>query len=176
MGAKLARDSAGSLASLDFPARRRDDVIHFDSRSEAACAVLLEKYCPGWRCMPGATFQIEINGKFIDFRIGRTFLEYHPIEARREFISADAFRTLTDALRPLPRAQKVEVWAAVKTELAAQYWKRRRHVLDSGGFTDCRLIVADSPADLYRRFFSHLPHRTTEAEFCREFRQLLRSV
>jgi hypothetical protein len=178
MQTRLARDSHGDLASLKLPARRQAKAIQFDSLSEAAIAVLLEKYCKGWECIPGRTFQVEAAGRRIDFMIpsSKIAIEYHPIDFKREFVNSEAHQRLLDALRPFAREAKVEVWKAIRDELASQYWKRRRQALDAAGFNDSRLIVAISPEDLHDRFFSTITRCPNRAGFCAEFRKLLKAV
>lgn len=118
--------------------------MSFSSRSEAACAILLEKYCSNYRAIQGVTCQVEIGGKQLDFRIGDCFVEYHPVMLDRSFISIDALHSLRKALRNVPKDTKFEVYRAVEKELEYQYFKQRRNLLDGSQYRNCELIVCTS--------------------------------
>jgi len=88
---------------------------------------MLEKYA-GWKGFDGATFQIPVGRAIYDFRINDTFIEYHPISLRREFIT-DGFKGIMSAVNKLPRKDKLQIMEGVTEELKAQYSKRRGQTL-----------------------------------------------
>ena len=69
--------------------QRKSDVelIKFDSRSELALGILLEKYFRNFELKSGITCQVPLgNGRHCDFRLSeKVFIEYHPIELVREY-------------------------------------------------------------------------------------------
>lgn len=110
----------------DLPSRPIEQ-LNFQSLSEYACAKMLEKYV-GWKGIEGITFQIPVGRAVYDFRIGDTFIEYHPISLRREFIT-DALKGIMSAANKLPRKDKVQIMESMTEELKAQYAKRRGQTL-----------------------------------------------
>lgn len=145
----------------------------FASRSEAACAVMLERFCSKFRAISGITCQVEIgeSGKQIDFKVGDTFVEYHPIMLDRSFINTDALHSLRVALRRVPKDTKIEVYKAVEAELAYQYFKQRRNLLDGSPYRSCELIVCTDHEQfidkVVRRFADRplLPYKQMEEMF-----------
>lgn len=107
-----------------------DRPIAFASRSEMACGLLLEKYIKGFELKMGETFQVLIGfNKHADFKVERTYIEYHPIILRNEFDNSVAFRQLTSALKHVKRHQREEIEDAVKSELTEQYYRKRKFCL-----------------------------------------------
>lgn len=97
------------------------------SGSEYACAKMLEKYA-GWKGIDGATMQIKVGRAVFDFRIHNTFIEYHPVSLKREFIT-DGMHQISSAIHKLHKRDKIEILKAIAAELEAQYAKRRGQVL-----------------------------------------------
>lgn len=121
MSAAHIHDELQSLPS------RPVDQLNFQSLSEYACAKMLEKYA-GWKGFDGITFQIPVGRAIYDFRIGDTFIEYHPISLRREFIT-DALKGIMSVANKLPRGDKLRLMEGMTEELKAQYAKRRGQTL-----------------------------------------------
>lgn len=120
------------------------------SGSEYACAKMLEKYC-GWRALDGATMQIKVGRTVFDFRIHDTFIEYHPISLKREFITG-GMRAISSAIHGLSKPKKVEILKAVAEELEAQYAKRRGQVLSAHPtYGDMPLICVHTPEEFIRK-------------------------
>jgi hypothetical protein len=88
---------------------------------------MLEKYAE-WKGFEGATFQISVGRAVYDFRINDTFVEYHPISLRREFIT-DALRGIMSVANKLSRKDKLQIMESMTEELKAQYSKRRGQTL-----------------------------------------------
>lgn len=105
------------------------EMLSLQSASEYACVRLLEKYTD-WKAIEGATCQIKVGRTVFDFRVEDTFVEFHPISLKREFIT-DGMRHISSAMHNLPKAKKVEILKAVAEELEAQYAKRRGQVLSA---------------------------------------------
>jgi hypothetical protein len=173
MRVEAHHESKLDLAKTFF---QEHSTLSFDSRSEAACAILLEKYAPDWECIKGLTWQIPVGTKHIDFRIGPVFLEYHPIKLAWETVNKDAHDRLCQCLRRAPRDLKQSVLGYLKDELASRYWRERRDVLAASEYRDCQLVVAHSPSDLYQRLFRSFDGAPAEAQFLREFRKLCRKL
>ena len=126
------------------------EMIEFQSASEYACAKLLEKYTD-WKGVNGATCQIKIGRTYFDFRVYDTFVEYHPVSLRREFIT-DGMREISSAIQSLPKSKKVEILKAVAGELEAQYAKRRGQVLSAHPvYGEMPLICVHTAEDFIRK-------------------------
>jgi hypothetical protein len=127
-----------------------NELLSLQSGSEYACAKMLEKYCD-WRPIDGATMQIKVGRTVFDFRIHDTFLEYHPISLKREFIT-DGMRAISSAIHGLSKPRKVEILKAVAEELEAQYAKRRGQVLSAHpAYGDMPLICVHTPEEFIRK-------------------------
>lgn len=137
---------------------RCDEPIRFESLSEYACAKLLEEYT-NWRAHPGATFQIPVGRTVFDFRIEDTFVEYHPISLRREFLT-DALSSIMSVAHKLPRAHKLQLMESISKELAAQYAKRRAQVLSAHpAYKDMDLICVHSPEEFIKQVVYRFANR-----------------
>jgi hypothetical protein len=127
-----------------------DELMSLQSGSEYACAKMLEKYCD-WRPIDGATMQIKVGRTVFDFRVHDTFLEYHPISLKREFIT-DGMRSISSAIHGLPKPKKVEILKAVAEELEAQYAKRRSQVLSvHPNYREMPLVCVHTPEEFIRK-------------------------
>jgi hypothetical protein len=143
--------------SLSMTARPVED-LNFQSLSEYACAKLLEKYT-GWKGLEGTTFQIQVGRAVFDFRTEDTFIEFHPISLRREFIT-DGLKDIMSAVSDLPRANKLQLMEGISKELKAQYAKRRGQTLAAEEFA----------VRVLQRFANReLP---SPEKLCQEFRKL----
>jgi len=156
-------------------AKRPVEELNFQSASEYACAKLLEKYS-GWQGVEGINFQIPVGRCVFDFRIGDTFIEYHPISLRREFLT-DSLQRISSAINKLPKDKKLEVLSAVSDELEAQYAKRRGQILATHPtYSRMELVCVYSPEgfvkDVLKRF--HISGRMEDKEVLKEFRKLQR--
>lgn len=149
------------------------DQLNFQSLSEYACAKMLEKYA-GWKGLDGITFQIPVGRTICDFRIGETFVEYHPISLRREFIT-DGLKGIMSAANKLPRKDKLQIIESVTEELKAQYAKRRGQTLAAHpAYSHMELVCVHSVEEfinkVLRRFaIKEVPSTGVAAQ---EFRKL----
>lgn len=120
------------------------------SGSEYACAKMLEKYA-GWKGIDGATMQIKVGRAVFDFRIHNTFIEYHPVSLKREFIT-NGMSDISSAIHNLPRRNKIEVLKAIATELEAQYAKRRSQILSAHPvYGEMGFICVHTPEEFIHR-------------------------
>ena len=149
--------------------------LRFDSKSEYACGVLLERYIPGFELKMGETLQVPVGfGKLIDFRVQGVFVEYHPTNIHHEFDNRGALRNLLDATRRLKEHQRNQILDAVRDELHEKYCRRRKFLLTVTIGKDAELIVCRTPDDFYtmviKRFGVNCPQLK---EFRREFHRLI---
>jgi len=152
--------------------------VEFHSKSEAACAVLMQKYIKDWRLEVGHTYQIPlVQGRTADFKIGEAVIfEYHPISLHRDMISDNARRDLERNLKHCKQYLRDTIADAIKDELYYQYFSKRQILMKSTpGLEHGELIVAIDPKGFYRKIiqrFSDNPPRMQE--FHREWNQILR--
>lgn len=155
----------------------RERELTFGSRSEAACAILLERYT-GWRAVHGVTCQVPAGPKRIDFYLPehRLFLEFHPIK-RYDWQSSEASRLYGEHFRKLSLNQQRASWEAVKAEFAERYYKERRLVLNLTGMKDEGLSVVASANDFYRQVLRGVfDVRLSEREFLKEWASVINSL
>jgi len=126
------------------------EMLDLQSASEYACVKLLEKYT-NWKGIDGATCQIKVGRTTFDFRVEDTFVEFHPISLKREFIT-NGMRHISSAMHSLPKVKKVEILKAVAEELEAQYAKRRGQVLSAHpAYGKMQLICVHTPEEFIRK-------------------------
>jgi len=152
--------------------------LQFQSKSEAACAVLMQKYISGWKCIEGETFQVGLfQNRKADFLIGPEIVfEYHPISLHREMISDNARHSLERQLKHCKQYLKDEIIDAIKDELYYQYFARRQILVKATpGLENAELIVAIDSKGFYRKViarFSDSPPGLRE--FSKEWDNLMR--
>jgi len=149
--------------------------LRFDSKSEYACGVLLERYVKNFELQMGTTLQVPVGfGKLIDFRVQDVFIEYHPTNIHHEFDSRSALRNLLDATRRLKEHQRNQILDAVRDELHEKYCRRRKFLLTATIGKDAELLVCRSPDEFYamviKRFGIDYPQLK---EFRREFHRII---
>lgn len=105
------------------------ETLSFSSKSEAACGIMLEKYVPDFKLVPGETFQIPVGSKKIDFQLEGVFVEFHPIQLRHEFASKKAYDQFKVAIGRLEDWQKSELQEILSEEFQMQYKKGRVNIL-----------------------------------------------
>ncbi|MCB0310835.1 MAG: hypothetical protein KDD42_06355 [Bdellovibrionales bacterium] len=168
------------------------DGRHFDSRSEAAVAAMLERYIDGFRLERGRSYQIPVktdsNGNVltVDFKVGDTLMEYHPawlkvIGAQRGgFANYKEYAQYRRELEALPRGEAREDYKAeVREKLVERYYQHRRHILNQHPeYRDKPLVVVTSAEDLYNTIIrpfgkQNLP---SQEQFLRKFDEVLRQA
>lgn len=165
--------------------------VRYASASEAAVAELMERYLPGFKIVPGETYQVLIKDpakntyKTVDFCVEGCLVEFHPLRLyRRKKIWGD-FPTKQDkvqflkqrrALRnPVERRRFVE---NTYKRLSWQYYSERRSAIDRDPvYRGRELIVAVTAGDLYdqviTRFGKGYPGREF---FLAQFEDIRRQV
>ena len=148
---RIDRQAFTDLNVQLFP--ERIPTIRFDSKSEICCAVLMERYIPGWECVPGRTFQVSLaQGARADFVVnGDVVLEYHPVTLHRGLTSDDARRSFERHLPRLKGWLREEIREALCDELHEQYRLRRRILMRATpGLEQAELIVARDVKEVWR--------------------------
>lgn len=173
---KGAEDCVGAYSNvskdgLSMFANRRGEQIYFDSRSELATCVLLEKYISNWKPVLGETVQIPISDKCLcDFRVNGVFFEYHPIVVARELGTEFA----KDFEKSLARVSSKEAWEAkqkIREELAKDYWRRRKYMIEKMYGHDEMLILATEPEQVWQKVIQRFAKGAVTLEkFMKEFK------
>lgn len=172
-------DFSAELAA--FRKSARPDMIHggirFHSRCEVACAVLLERYVPGFRIREGETYQVPIGfGRFVDFALekdGRQYLiEYHPANLKFE-MNPRAYGKLCTALAQISKQLRREIREAVREDKFADYVRKRFFCIQHSPLEEVQkstLIVCDDPIKFYRLVIKKFGHGyPDEKKFLREW-------
>jgi hypothetical protein len=139
------------LINSDLKEVRRGKPICYDSKSEKACAKLLELCVPGWAPVPGKTFQILVDDVHrVDFRVNGAFVEYHPIVLAWAFQNKKAHGHFAVALDKVKPHESNRIEKALKLEFATRYYNQRRQILDKH-FKGSELILATSPKEFIEK-------------------------
>ena len=167
----LCESSNVLKGGLDMFANRRGEQIYFDSRSELATCVLLEKYISNWKPVLGETVQIPISDKCLcDFRVNGVFFEYHPIVVARELGSEFA----KDFEKSLARVSPKEAFLArnkIRNELAKDYWSRRKYMIERMYGHNEVLILATEPEQVWQKVIQRFAKGAVTLEkFIQEFK------
>jgi hypothetical protein len=157
----------------------------YDSQSEAATGVLMEKYIPEFKVIEHKTFQMNTEiPKTIDFLVNGTFVEWHPILAFCGTDNLGSIPTREEAesykrvLSELEGEEKKRFEREYKQVLAMNYFNSRQEAINqSPTYQGSKLILAQTPQELYdsviTRFGANYPSRD---DFVREFNQVVKEV
>lgn len=162
----------------------------FLSMEEAACAVLLERYLPGFFLGKGKTYQVDIGNGLADFydTATDTFIEYHPTKlffahhrGVGDFASAAEYDEYRSNLASLgdDEAQRDQYKQAVREYLRGRYETTRLDILRNGPFAGSRLIVLCSPAEVghyLRQSGAAVPLEDLITEFNAVVRQVKKTI
>jgi hypothetical protein len=122
----------------------------------------------------GTTFQIPISDKRIDFLIGDTFVEFHPVIITRELKSSNAnaiFRQMFASGTKWERGQLVEM---LVEELTAQYSLRRWQLIQHSEHRGKKLMVCGTERQVYKKVIEQFSKNPPGLKvFCREFSELV---
>ena len=135
------------------PLQKGGASVRFESRSEAACAILMERYMP-WKLEQGVTYQIPLaQNKRADFMIEPgVIFEFHPIALHREFMSSEAKHVFTKHMRKLPDWLASDFKEAIQMELYCQYRAKRALIMKATpGLEDAELIVATDARYVHKK-------------------------
>lgn len=153
---------------LPPPGRFSLDGIRYHSRSEAAAAIMLDRYLPDFHIEPWKTFQVPVgigsggDIQTVDFRYGDLLIEYHPPRVHRQprrnqrkrSREPKVLRNLRERLvdRNLTASQRRKIVHEMREYLIRKYRRRRLSVLEESAFVqDYELIIASSPDELYKK-------------------------
>ena len=164
----LPKFERGSLIDLiDFKQKTKFyKGVKFDSKSEIICVKLMEAFVPKWELKVGETYSVHIgHGKYCDFRINDTLIEYHPIVLPRE-LSKASYKMLSHAFRGMAKGSKEKIQRALKHHCREEYLRKRKFSVRVNHDTDiqeCDLILCDSPSEFYdlvlKEFGKNLPSK-----------------
>jgi hypothetical protein len=147
--------------------------IIYASRSEYACAKMLEAHVPGWKARLDDTIQIQFShGRAVDFRVENLLVEWHPISMHREFLDRDALRTVLRVAKKLPPYWQQELKESLESELMSQYARRRLHMIrDHPTWNTCEFYAVATPERFYRKILKRFADKPLkEADFHAEFK------
>lgn len=134
--------------------------ITYSSKSERACARLLESFVPGWEPKIDKTFQVKVDHKHsIDFKVSGVFVEWHPINLMWQFKNRTAFRNSSEAMDRVRPVESEKIEAAISKEFKTRYINSRREILNTN-HPKAELIVATTP----REFVQNVIERFGESK------------
>jgi hypothetical protein len=153
--------------------------IFYDSKTEAACAAMFEKYVPGFMIKEGETFQVNGDTHCVfDFNLENVLVEWHPIIIKHDAIKGDyrAFKELLKEIKIQKKKREFARW--FKDELAVDYWMQRQDASDkSQTYKGKEVVLARTPDELYdlviRKYGQNVP---SEQQFCRDFYDVVKQV
>jgi len=163
------------------------DGVIYQSASEVACGVLMQKYIPGFKVVKGESYEVPIGqnhaGGFIsvDFLVRGVLLEYHPPKFQKEGGDFTSNKERIEHRQRINSAQsrkeKKDIRAETGEKLTKNYTaKRLEQIEGSSEHSGKRLIVASSPEDLYTKViepFGRMGRKfPSKAVFAKEFRTL----
>jgi hypothetical protein len=166
--------------------------VRFASAAEAACAELLELYIPGFKIVPGKTFQLIVadrekgTAKTVDFLVNDVLVEFHPPNhypkrnlPQGDFTDQDLPAGLIE--RPCRLDASFEERAVLEArdkQAAHGYQRLRRQVVATDPrFRGTRLIVVVSAGDLYDKIIDHYGRGCPDRErFIRQFEKVMAEV
>lgn len=135
----------------------------FDSKHEAAFAQLLCRYVKEFDLRRQESYQIPVNGKFVDFCVCGALVEYHPVTlyhkelhggrklgdfaAREEYL---AFRSALAACES--ESDEIALRRSTELELQQAYVTGRTELIRAV-FPQKEIIFAHSPAEFYLKVF-----------------------
>jgi len=164
-----------SFAILTLP--KAPDIFTFDSRSEAVCAIILEKYIPDWQVKRGRTWQIALpEDKFADFRVGDTIIEFHPIDLKHEMRPGEFYK-FKRKLHSIDPKYARDYEDSIKEEKCKLYEQKRRDVLDKSiELQHCRLKVCCNDEAFANVVSKLIKNRVPAQEILKEWRQCFQSL
>lgn len=123
---------------------------YFCSRSEAACAALMQKYID-YKIKDGFNFQVCIGENhrgaklFVDYVVRNVVFEYHPIQKPKD---PQYWRLL----QKYPAGERDKFRDAWNNNEAQDYYDKRRAQLNANPkFKDMELVVARSPEEFFEK-------------------------
>lgn len=127
----------------------------YASLSEAKCARALQEYVYGWKPIFGKTVQVDIhNCHRVDFRVGSSLVEFHPITPWRDIASTSALSKFSQLHERSTKEDRALLREALELEYEMQYRKLRRAHIDScrdPELRKCKLIHVKNEVEFYAR-------------------------
>jgi hypothetical protein len=152
------------------------------SVSEAACAVLMQQYIPGFQIVPGRTFQVPIGrspGGYqlsADFYVEGVLFEYHPPRRAGGWNELGDFSSRCEQreyyrTRLGLRGEELHRYCdQVDSRLGEHYVQKRLRQIASGPMAGTELVHAASPREFYDRIILRFsPNPPDLATFVEEF-------
>lgn len=189
-GCRHEQEKEGGKNGIDtISSRKRRSICYkgqkFDSYEEAACAVLMEKYIPGFTLQEGKNFQVRAGKYSLDFVVGGAVVEYHPIMLFRTrfglggFESIEEWRHFAETKQGLSKEMKKNYIAHTRHELEKRYYQQRLSAMQQNPeFCDKELIVATDAESFYYNVIHRFAggNDPTKEQFIREFNLMKRQV
>lgn len=152
-------------------ANKRSEQITFDSRSELAIGILLEKYIDNFKLIQGHTIQVNIGKDcHCDFKINDLFFEYHPINIVHELGSKFAKRFKTSLAKMSQKDARITS-EKLYEQLKKEYFDRRLFLIQTTYGQNSSLIVCTNPSEVWKLIIQRFAANKVDLEtFLEEFR------
>lgn len=96
----------------------------------------------------GETVQIPLDNKTIDFKLPCLWWEHHPLIHSHAWRDRSALHDMERHLREVPKELRTRIWNTFRDELAANYYRSRRDILDLTGHRGEPLVVTQNAKDV----------------------------
>jgi hypothetical protein len=157
--------------------------IRFHSRSEAACAALMELFIPGYRTIEGVTYEVPVGTDAygqtlrVDFRHDDTLIEFHPVRLWRshrrygEFPSPKEWREFNRQYHNCPREELSELIRKTLHDLTQHYYRKKLGVIRANPeLAHTELVVATNATEFYEKVICRFsPEPPLIGDFCELF-------
>lgn len=144
------------------------------SRAELSCIKALETYTD-WQMVEGKTYQIPIgHKKTVDFKVGDTLVEFHPIILSRE-MSKGVYKAFEAFLKETKQHRRHELREIMRAHILEEYARKRhwtiRQNADEKIASAELLVVTDANSFLRAVIRPNATRRLpTNAEFSKRFK------
>lgn len=161
------------------------DGDYFDSYLEAATAMSLEQFVPGYRVSRGVNYQVilESAGVKVDFLVDGVFIEYNPVVLKylprvTGFDTQEEYESYIRNLSRLDKDTQAGYSKQVCQEIAQRYFQRRREAIDGDpAYQERELVVATTPEELYDKVITRFAeNRPSLDEFSTFFNLTTRNI
>ncbi len=153
------------------------------SATEAAVALLFEKYLPQFKIQPGVTYQENGNTRCIfDFILPDVLIEWHPVSCNHDgnTLLPDqlaALKEIRSTLKNRDRTTYTQIKNEFEDQLAVEYWCRRQFASDNSTLFKGREVCLIQTVKELHQFLK--PRATAISgyySFAKEFTQLFLQV
>lgn len=142
------------------------DGTQYASKSELACAMLLQKVHKQWVPIEGTTVHVPVAFKReVDIYIPDkdVVVEYHPIVLRNEFRNKTAGNLFLKSINRAGFKIANDIIDAVSAEFRYRYYNSRRHALDHSKLCSAHLIVCCTPEEFIEQVIKPLGGKRSES-------------